>query len=427
MAETGDNKRIIVIGGGAAGMFAAIWAAREGASVTLLEQNEKLGKKIYITGKGRCNLTNHSSRDELLAAVAGRSKFLYSAFSAWDADDTMRFFEEAGLRLKEERGSRVFPASDHASDVTKTLDREMKRLGVDIRLQTRVQAVLTDADAVCAVRTQSSGGEETLAADAAIVATGGLTYPSTGSTGDGYRFAANAGHGVSALSPSLVAMDAEEDWVRDLQGLTLKNVGVRFSAEDKLIHEEKISELLFTHFGISGPAVLTASSKLTGMLYPDGYHPVRAAVAAEIDLKPALTEQELDKRVIRELETHHRQDFANAVRDMFPKKLIPVIIGLSGIDPAKKADQITAAERKAFVSLIKHLSLRVTGLRGWDEAVITHGGVDTRQIDPKTMESKLVKGLYFAGEVLDVDAVTGGFNLQIAWATGHAAGTAAAQ
>lgn len=433
-------------------MFAAICAAREGASVTLLEHNEKLGKKIYITGKGRCNLTNHSSRDELLAAVSGRSKFLYSAFSQWDADDTMRFFEEAGLRLKEERGRRVFPASDHASDVTKTLEREMHRLGVDIRLNTTVTGIVTDPDAqksedpdrrtVSGVRLKDQhGAETTMSADAVIVATGGLSYPSTGSTGDGYRFAADAGHQVSALSPSLVAMEAQESWVRDLQGLAIKNVGVRFDLAGKKVYEERVGELLFTHFGISGPAVLTASSRLTGMLYPGGYpghvsskkltgnsaKPLKSDVVdVIIDLKPALSEQELDKRLIRELQDHHRQDFANAVRGLFPKKLLPVMIELSGIDPGKKADQITAEERRGFAQLIKHLTLHATGLRGWNEAVITHGGVDTKQIDPKTMESRLVSGLYFAGEVLDVDAVTGGYNLQIAWSTGCAAGKASA-
>ena len=436
-------------------MFAAISAAREGASVTLLEHNEKLGKKIYITGKGRCNLTNHSRRDELLAAISGRSKFLYSAFSQWDADDTMRFFEEAGLRLKEERGRRVFPASDHASDVTKTLEREMRRLGADIRLNTSVTGIVTEPDAlkgedpdrrtVSGVRIKDQhGAETTMSADAVIVATGGLSYPSTGSTGDGYRFAADAGHQVSALSPSLVAMDAQESWVRDLQGLTLKNVGVRFDFAGKKAYEERVGELLFTHFGISGPAVLTASSRLTGMLYPWGYpghvsakkqpeasaKPLKAektdVVDVIIDIKPALGEQELDKRLIREMEEHHRQDFANAVRSLFPKKLLPVMVSLSGIDPEKKADQITAEERRGFAQLIKHLTLHATGLRGWNEAVITHGGVDTKQIDPKTMESRLVSGLYFAGEVLNVDAVTGGFNLQIAWSTGHAAGKASA-
>ncbi len=413
MVEAHDKKRVIVIGGGAAGMFAAIHAARAGADVTLLEKNGKLGKKIYITGKGRCNLTNHSSREQLQAAVSGRQgRFLYSAFSQWDADDTIRFFEEAGLRLKEERGRRMFPVSDHASDVTKTLEREMHRLAVDIRLNTEVIDVRKDLSVIT--------GEETLRADSVVIATGGLSYPSTGSTGDGYRFSQNTGHTVNALSPSLVPMNAEESWVRELQGLTLKNVGIRFSSKDKVVYREKVGELLFTHFGISGPAVLTASSRLTEILYPSGH------VEVQIDLKPALSGQELDRRLIRELEGHHRQDFINAVRDLFPKKLIPVIVALSGIDPEKKADQITSSERKSFVHLIKHLTLHVTGLRGWDEAVITHGGVDTKQIDPKTMESKLTAGLFFAGEILDADALTGGYNLQIAWSTGYVAGTAAA-
>ncbi len=431
-------RTIVVIGGGAAGMFAAVHAARSGASVVLVEKNEKLGKKIYITGKGRCNLTNHSTRDELLEAVTGRrSRFLYSAFSRWDAEDTIRFFEDAGLRLKEERGRRMFPVSDHASDVTAALAGQLKTAGVKILLETEAVSLTTGAEgALTGVRVRScrSGRDQILPANACIIATGGLSYPSTGSTGDGYRFAGETGHTINPLSPSLVPMDTDESWTRELQGLTLKNVGVRFKLGTKTVYAEEIGELLFTHFGISGPAVLSASSVLSGKLYPNGYPADKtgskmtdAGVQVEIDLKPALTHDELDKRVLRELAAHHRQDFVNAIRGLFPKKLVPVMVRLSGIDPAKKADQISAKERSRFVDLTKHLTFTATALRGWSEAVITHGGVDTGQLDPKTMESKITPGLYFAGEVIDVDALTGGFNLQIAWSTGYAAGTAAAE
>ena len=431
-------RTIVVIGGGAAGMFAAVHAARSGASVVLVEKNEKLGKKIYITGKGRCNLTNHSTRDELLEAVIGRrSRFLYSAFSQWDAEDTIRFFEDAGLRLKEERGRRMFPVSDHASDVTAALAGQLKTAGVKILLETEAVSLTTGAEgALTGVRVRSchSGRDQILPANACIIATGGLSYPSTGSTGDGYRFAEETGHTINPLSPSLVPMDTDESWTRELQGLTLKNVGVRFKLGTKTVYAEEIGEMLFTHFGISGPAVLSASSVLSGKLYPNGYPADKTrskmtdtGVQVEIDLKPALTHDELDKRVLREFAAHHRQDFVNAIRGLFPKKLVPVMVRLSGIDPAKKADQITAKERSRFVDLTKHLTFTATALRGWSEAVITHGGVDTGQLDPKTMESKITPGLYFAGEVIDVDALTGGFNLQIAWSTGYAAGTAAAE
>ncbi len=435
------KRTIIVIGGGAAGMFAAVHAARNGALVTLLEKNEKLGKKIYITGKGRCNLTNNSSPDEMMQAITGRAKFMYSAFSKWNAQDTMRFFEEAGLRLKEERGRRIFPVSDHASDVTKTLEREMNRLGVQIRLHTQALEVITEkqteSNRFCAIKIcdLKRGIKETLRADACIVATGGLSYPSTGSTGDGYHFAAATGHRITSLSPALVPFEVKEHWASRLQGLSLKNAGIIFEYQKKIIHREKVGELLFTHFGISGPAVLTASSILSGLLYPNGYPSdfcklddpeITNEVLVSIDLKPALSEQDVDKRLIRELEGHHRQNFINAVQSLFPRKLIPVIIELSCIDPMKKADQITSRERKRFGYLIKHLTMHVSCLRGWNEAVITHGGVDIREIRPAAMESKKVEGLFFAGEVLNVDAVTGGFNLQIAWSTGYAAGTAAA-
>ncbi len=433
MAQNNSKKHIIVIGGGAAGMFSAVTAARAGARVTLLEKNEKLGKKIYITGKGRCNLTNNSNPEELMQAVCGRSKFLYSAFSNWNAQDTMRFFEEAGLRLKEERGRRVFPVSDHASDVTKTLEAQLKQQGVIIRLNMNVSRVLTKPDgSFFGVDTHNcqTGAKEIIMADACVIATGGLSYPSTGSTGDGYRFASVLGHKITPLSPSLIPFESDTEWVCELTGLTLKNVGFKLILDKKALYEERIAEVLFTHFGISGPAVLTASSMLTGRLYPQGYPDILQKtdhmVTVALDLKPALTEEELDRRLVRELNEHHRQNFRNAVQELFPKKLLPVFVRLSGIDAEKKADQITSAERRSFGRLMKNLTVHITALRGWDEAVITHGGISTREVNPKTMESKIIRGVFFAGEVLDVDAVTGGFNLQIAWSTGYAAGIGAA-
>ena len=433
MALNSSEKHIIVIGGGAAGMFAAVTAARAGARVTLLEKNEKLGKKIYITGKGRCNLTNNSNPEELMQAVCGRSKFLYSAFSNWNAQDTMRFFEEAGLRLKEERGRRIFPVSDHASDVTKTLTAQLEQQGVMIRLNTKVSGILTGHDGSFIgvdMYNCGTGARETMMGDACVIATGGLSYPSTGSTGDGYRFASALGHKITPLSPSLIPFESDTEWVYELTGLTLKNVGFKLILDQKALYEERVAEVLFTHFGISGPAVLTASSILTGRLYPQGYpgtrHKTDHTVTVSLDLKPALTEEELDRRLVRELNDHHRQDFRNAVQGLFPKKLLPVFVRLSEIDAEKKADQITSAERRSFGRLMKNLTIQIAALRGWDEAVITHGGVSTREVNPKTMESKIIRGVFFAGEVLDVDAVTGGFNLQIAWSTGYAAGIGAA-
>ena len=433
MAQDNRRKHILVIGGGAAGMFAAVAASRAGARVTLLEKNDKLGKKIYITGKGRCNLTNNSTPAELMQAVCGRSKFLYSAFSNWNAQDTMRFFEEAGLKLKEERGRRVFPVSDHASDVTKTLTSLLKKQGVAIKLNTEASRILTKQDGrFIGVNAfdHETGTEERITADACVIATGGMSYPSTGSTGDGYRFASAIGHQVTPLSPSLIPFESDTEWVHDLTGLTLKNVGFKLTFDHKTLYEEPVAEVLFTHFGISGPAVLTASGILTGRLYPKGYADIRTAtdhtVYVTVDLKPALSDEELDRRLVRELNGHHRQDFKNAVQGLFPKKMLPVIVRLSGIDAEKKADQITSAERRSFGRLMKNLTVHIEGLRGWDEAVITHGGVSTREVNPKTMESKIVRGVFFAGEVLDVDAVTGGFNLQIAWSTGYAAGIGAA-
>ena len=404
-------SKILVVGGGAAGMMAAVTAARRGKNVLLLEKNEKLGKKLFITGKGRCNLTNSAEVEELFNAVVSNPKFLYSSFYSFTNDQVIGFFEELGVKTKVERGGRVFPESDHSSDVIRALEQEMKRLGVRISLGTEVKEMLTEDGRAKGVRLSSG---RTIAADAVIVATGGISYPSTGSTGDGYRFARECGHKVTDLSPALVPMEVKEWYAKELMGLSLRNIGIRITDGKKKLYEE-FGEMLFTHYGVTGPVILSASS-IVGKKLKE--HPL----TLHIDLKPALTEEQLDKRVLREFEANHNRQFKNAVDSLFPAKLRPVAIELSGIPEEKKVNEVTKEERLHFVRLIKDFSMTLTGLRGYHEAIITKGGVSVKEIDPGTMESKLVKGLYFAGEVLDLDAVTGGYNLQIAWSTGYLAG-----
>ena len=404
-------SKILVVGGGAAGMMAAVTAARRGKNVLLLEKNEKLGKKLFITGKGRCNLTNSAEVEELFNAVVSNPKFLYSSFYSFTNDQVIGFFEELGVKTKVERGGRVFPESDHSSDVIRALEQEMKRLGVRISLRTEVKEILTEDGRAKGVRLSSG---RMIAADAVIVATGGISYPSTGSTGDGYRFARECGHKVTDLSPALVPMEVKEWYAKELMGLSLRNIGIRITDGKKKLYEE-FGEMLFTHYGVTGPVILSASS-IVGKKLKE--HPL----TLHIDLKPALTEEQLDKRVLREFEANHNRQFKNAVDSLFPAKLRPVAIELSGIPEEKKVNEVTKEERLHFVRLIKDFSMTLTGLRGYNEAIITKGGVSVKEIDPGTMESKLVKGLYFAGEVLDLDAVTGGYNLQIAWSTGYLAG-----
>ncbi len=404
-------SKILVVGGGAAGMMAAVTAARRGKNVLLLEKNEKLGKKLFITGKGRCNLTNSAEVEELFNAVVSNPKFLYSSFYSFTNDQVIGFFEELGVKTKVERGGRVFPESDHSSDVIRALEQEMKRLGVRISLRTEVKEILTEDGRAKGVRLSSG---RTIAADAVIVATGGISYPSTGSTGDGYRFARECGHKVTDLSPALVPVEVKEWYAKELMGLSLRNIGIRITDGKKKLYEE-FGEMLFTHYGVTGPVILSASS-IVGKKLKE--HPL----TLHIDLKPALTEEQLDKRVLREFEANHNRQFKNAVDSLFPAKLKPVAIELSGIPEEKKVNEVTKEERLHFVRLIKDFSMTLTGLRGYHEAIITKGGVSVKEIDPGTMESKLVKGLYFAGEVLDLDAVTGGYNLQIAWSTGYLAG-----
>jgi predicted Rossmann fold flavoprotein len=404
-------KKLLIIGGGAAGMFAAIAAAEEGVQVHVFEKNEKFGKKLYITGKGRCNLTNACEMEELLSSVRSNGKFLYSAFYGFTNQQTMEFFESAGLKMKVERGNRVFPLSDHSSDVIGVLVRKMHELGVMTHLNTEVRKILMENEKVSGILLKDG---TIVKGDRVIVATGGLSYPSTGSTGDGYRFAEEAGHQVTELSPALVPMNILEEDAKRLQGLSLRNVRVTLSQGKKCIYED-FGEMMFTHFGVTGPLILSASSFI-------GKKERGKELTLSIDLKPALTKEQLDARILREFDEAKNKQFKNILGSLFPAKLIPVMIERSKIPAEKKIHEISKAERLDFVEKIKNFRLTVTGLRDYNESIITRGGVCVREIDPGTMESKLVPGLFFAGEVLDLDALTGGFNLQIAWSTAYAAG-----
>lgn len=416
-------SKVAVIGGGAAGMMAAAAAAQNGHQVSLYEKNEKLGKKIFITGKGRCNLANDCEVEELLEAVCVNRKFLYSAFYGFTSQDTIAFFEEQGMRTKTERGNRVFPVSDHSSDVIRALSDKMKKCGVKVHLNTEVEAVLSDHEGedsdrrrICAIRLKD--GRE-ISADAVIVATGGISYRSTGSTGDGYRFAEETGHSVTELSPSLVPIETQGNWASRMQGLSLRNVEVTVLDGKKEIYSG-FGEMMFTHFGVTGPLILTASSQIQKKL---AVHPLQMY----IDLKPALSSEQLDARILREFEAAKNKQFKNVIGALFPAKLIPVMIERSGIPAEKAVHDISREERHALVTITKQFPLTLTHLRDYNEAIITRGGVSVKEINPATMESKKVSGLYFAGEVLDLDAVTGGFNLQIAWSTGYAAGSSVLQ
>lgn len=411
--------RVVVVGGGAAGLMAAVEAARAGASVVLLEKMPSLGRKLSITGKGRCNLTNNADRDRIIANMPGNGQFLYSALTAFGAKDTMAFFAELGVPTKTERGGRVFPASDRAADVVAAFRRELARLGVDVRLRAAVASILVEDGAASGVKLADG---RTVPADAVILATGGASYPGTGSTGDGYRMAAEVGHTIVPLRPSLVPLETVEEWPREVQGLTLKNVTVRALAADGRKLGEEFGELLFTHFGVSGPVVLTLSRAVTTYIERGGREP-----RLGIDLKPALAAEALDRRLQRDFAAHARKHFANALDDLLPRRLIPIIIRLAGIPPARPVHQITRSERTTLVAVLKNLTLTVKGPRPLAEAIVTAGGVSTKEIDPRTLASKLVRGLYFAGEVIDVDGFTGGYNLQAAFATGRAAARAAAR
>lgn len=405
-------SKVLVIGGGPAGCFAAYFAAKNGHDVILLEQNEKLGKKLYITGKGRCNITNSSDMENLFHNVCSNRKFLYSAFYSYTNDQVIDFFESHGLPTKIERGNRVFPLSDRSSDVIQTLSKALKEAGVEICLHTKVMDILVDGEKVSGVILKDG---KRLMADSVIVATGGVSYPSTGATGDGYRFAKDLNHKVVPVSPSLVPFETKEEWPKELQGLALKNVSLQVERNGKIIYDD-FGEMLFTHFGVSGPMILSASAAIKPEYFKE-------QLPIYIDLKPALSMDELDKRILRDFEEVMNKQFKNSLGKLLPTKMIPIVIELSGIDPDKKVNEISKEERKSLVMLLKHMPLTVTGLRGWNEAIITKGGVSVKDINPSTMESKVVNHLYFCGEVLDLDAMTGGYNLQIAWSTGYLAGS----
>ena len=409
-------NRVIVIGGGASGMMAAITAAENGAEVILLEKNDRLGKKILITGKGRCNVTTDKDTDEIVRSFVHNGKFLYTALSSFSNQQVKYFFEEAGVPLKVERGERVFPVSDQSKDIVNALRRKMQEAGVDVWLNATVKEVLVEDGRVSGV--QLVNGQKLLA-DHVIVATGGASYPGTGTTGDGYHFARKTGHTVVNLRPSLIPLECAEGYVKALQGLSLKNVNftIETSQGKKLIQD--FGEMLFTHFGISGPIVLSCSYKAV-----DYWQKNKELLTGIIDFKPALSPEKLDARILRDIEEQKNKQLKNALHGLMPSKLIPVFIQKSGISPDKAMHQITREERQKMVELLKNFRFTITKARPIEEAIVTAGGVSVKEVSPKTMESKLVPGLYFTGEVLDIDGMTGGFNLQAAFSTGYLAGTA---
>ena len=408
-------EKIVIIGGGAAGMAAGVFLGEQGHKVHIFEKNEKLGKKLFITGKGRCNLTNSCDEETFFQSVVTNPKFLYSAFYGFTNQDAIRFFENLGLRIKEERGGRIFPVSDHSSDVIGVLEKKLKQLDVKIHLKSRVREIRTEEGPERKNRVKGvvlENGAE-IEADRVIVATGGYSYQATGSTGDGYRFARETGHGVTDIRPALVPVEIREEYIVRMQGLSLKNVELTVKDGKKVLYKN-FGELLFTHFGMSGPLVLTASSYI-------GKRLEKGPLQGFLDLKPALTVEQLDRRLLREFEEGLNKQFKNVITGWFPAKLYPVMLELGEIPPEKKVHEITREERMAFLERVKKFPFTITGLRGFREAIITQGGIKVKEIDPGTMESKKVKGLYFIGEVLDLDGVTGGFNLQIAWSTAKAA------
>ncbi len=409
-------NRVIVIGGGASGMMAAITAAENGAEVSLLEKNDRLGKKILITGKGRCNVTTDKDTDEIIRSFVHNGKFLYTALNSFSNQQVKYFFEDAGVPLKVERGERVFPVSDQSKDIVNALRRKMQEAGVDVWLNATVKEVLVEDGR--AVGVQLINGQK-LKADAVIVATGGASYPGTGTTGDGYHFARKAGHTVVPLRPSLIPLECAEGYVKALQGLSLKNVNftIETAQGKKLIQD--FGEMLFTHFGISGPIVLSCSYKAV-----DYWQKTKEPLTGIIDFKPALTPEKLDARILRDIEEQKNKQLKNSLHGLMPSKLIPVFIERAGISPDKAMHQITREERQKMVELLKNFRFTITKARPLEEAIVTAGGVSVKEVSPKTMESKLVSGLYFTGEVLDIDGMTGGFNLQAAFSTGYLAGTA---
>lgn len=405
-------SKVLIIGGGAAGMMAAIAAAYNGNEVHIFEKNEKNGKKLFITGKGRCNITNASDIENHFANIMRNSKFLYSAYHCLDSYGVCTMIESAGVETKIERGNRVFPLSDKSSDVIYALNKMMRDIGVNIHLKSEIVSVSKENENIIL---KEKNGKKHIG-DACIIATGGISYPVTGSTGDGYKFAEKIGHTITERYPSLVPFNIKEEFCKELQGLSLKNVELKIQDETGKQYYSEMGEMLFTHFGISGPLVLSASGHISDKLKEHQF-------IAKIDLKPALSNEALDKRILKDFEENINRNFNNSLDKLLPKKLIPVIVELSGINQYKKVHEITKEERENLVKLIKELKMSISGARGYNEAIITKGGVSVKDINPKNMESKIVPGIYFAGEVLDIDALTGGYNLQVAWSTGYLAGS----
>ena len=405
-------KRVVVIGGGAAGLMAAVIAGREGAKVTLLEKMNYVGKKMGITGKGRCNITNACDMSDFIKNTPGNGKFLYGAYERFTNEDLLQLLHDAGLETKVERGGRVFPASDSALDVRNTFMKLMKHYGVDVHLEEPVKKLLVDDGVVTGVATD----KETYHADAVVIATGGKSYPATGSTGDGYILAAQVGHKITDIRPSLVPIVTEESWVKDLMGLSLRNVELSVVAKNK-VQAKMFGEMMFTHFGITGPIVLSLSHTVGKLMRKKNI----GTIGLDINLKPALSPETLDKRLQKDFELYSKKQLINGMKDLLPSRLIPLIIELAGIDPQKPINQISKEERQQIGYMLQHMPLTVKGLRPVEEAIVTAGGISLKEFNPKTMESKLVKGLYGAGEVLDIDAFTGGYNLQAAFSTGYVA------
>lgn len=405
-------KRVVVIGGGAAGLMAAVIAGREGAKVTLLEKMNYVGKKMGITGKGRCNITNACDMSDFIKNTPGNGKFLYGAYERFTNEDLLQLLHDAGLETKVERGGRVFPASDSALDVRNTFMKLMKHYGVDVHLEEPVKKLLVDDGVVTGVVTD----RETYHADAVVIATGGKSYPATGSTGDGYILAAQVGHKITDIRPSLVPIVTEESWVKDLMGISLRNVELSVVAKNK-VQAKMFGEMMFTHFGITGPIVLSLSHTVGKLIRKKNI----GTIGLDINLKPALSPETLDKRLQKDFDLYSKKQLINGMKDLLPSRLIPLIIELAGIDPQKPINQISKEERQQIGYMLQHMPLTVKGLRPVEEAIVTAGGISLKEFNPKTMESKLVKGLYGAGEVLDIDAFTGGYNLQAAFSTGYVA------
>lgn len=401
---------VVVIGGGPAGLFSAAIAAKNGNKVILIDKNDVLARKLRITGKGRCNITNSADISDFIGMVCSNPNFMYSAFYSFTNQDLMNFFEKMGVPLKEERGGRIFPVSDSAKDIANALIKYAKDNGVVIFKDT-VTKITSDDEVITGVLTKTG---KKIECNKVIIATGGASYPLTGSTGDGYKFAKELGHTVVNPYPSLIPLLVQEDYVKDLQGLSLKNVAVKINKGSKCVYED-FGEMIFTHFGLSGPVILSASSNLKNI--------EESNYKISIDLKPALTFEQLDKRIQRDFEKNINKNFSNSLDELLPGKMIDTIIALSGIDPYTKVHQVSRQQRNDLCNLLKNLTFTITGVRPIEEAIITRGGVNTKEINPSTMESKIIRGLYFCGEVIDVDAYTGGFNLQIAFSTAYLAGT----